>query len=279
MISDQNSLTVIALLAGPPQATELWTLRRLAAAGFTLRVLQAWRQRPPGELKRLRRLIASHGLSGTASRLVGSLLFGRYEQRQEHDRLGRLFDIDYLKTWWQKSGIPVEEVSYLNGSDSVETLRRLKPDFIVRVSGGVLKNVVFSAARIATVNIHHGVASRIRGMWSIPWGIVENRPDWIGATVHVIDAGIDTGPVLWCGHPQLAPGDTAVDLFFRAHLEAVEALVSGIRKLSDGFQPAHEAGPSQAVYRSAPGILACLKYLAVGRGKHARIILERAVRC
>jgi folate-dependent phosphoribosylglycinamide formyltransferase PurN len=56
-------------------------------------------------------------------------------------------------------------------------------------------------------------------------GIIEDRREWISATIHVVDEGIDTGTILWRGAPQLAPGDTAVMTCFRAHLEAVEALV------------------------------------------------------
>jgi hypothetical protein len=276
---DKKPLRVVALLAGKAGATELWTLRCLAAAGFSLHVVQARYSRKPGTLGHLRRLISSQGVFSTFSRSLGSLLFRGFEHSWRQKEFDLLFDIDYLQSWWERAGIPVEDVPYLNHEHTVKVLSRLQADFIVRVSGGVLREKVFSTARVAALNIHHGVASQIRGMWSIPWAIVEGRPEWIGATVHIIDAGIDTGAVLWCGSPQLAPGDTAIDLFFRAHLEAVEALVSCIQKLSHGFQPVREAGVSQAVYRSAPGILTCLKYLAVGRGKHARITIEKAIRC
>jgi hypothetical protein len=276
---EEQRLQVVALLAGPPGATELWTLHRLAAAGFSLRVVQArFSRKPVGTLDLLRRRTSSLGLFGTISRVLGSLLLRQSESRRSQE-LNLLFDGDHLQSWWEQAKIHVEQVPYLNHEDTANVLSRWQTDFIVRVSGGILSEAVFSAARVAALNIHHGVASQIRGMWSIPWGIVEGRSDWIGATVHIIDAGIDTGAVLWCGSPQLAPGDSAVDLFFRTHLEAVEALISSIRKLDSGWQPAPEAAASNAVYRSAPGLPACLKYLALGRGKRARIILERAFRC
>jgi methionyl-tRNA formyltransferase len=134
---------------------------------------------------------------------------------------------------------------------------------MVRVSGGVLKREIFSLARIVTLNIHHGLAPRIRGMWSIPWGIVEGRHDWIGATVHEIDEGIDTGRILWRGAPQLAPGDTGTTLLFRVHLEAVDALVTAIRHYATGATPPSWplGNNEQSVYRSASGIWAWMRYL------------------
>lgn len=279
MSADQKPLTVVALLAGPPGPAELWTLRRLAAAGFSPRVVQARRLRKPGTLKHLQRIIARQGVLGAISRILGSLLFGRCEEVHRMKELGRLFGIADLTLWWESSGLPTESVPYLNHPDTARVLCRLQADLLVRVSGGVLGKEVFSAARIAALNIHHGVASRIRGMWSIPWGIIEGRPDWIGATVHIIDDGIDTGPVLWCGSPQLAAGDTGVDLFFRAHVEAVEALVVCIRQLATGWQPVQEAFRCNPDYRSAPGVLAWMKYLALARGARARVTLERSLRC
>lgn len=167
----------------------------------------------------------------------------------------------------------------LNHPETVSLLREFNPDFLVRVSGGILRKEVFSVARIAALNIHHGIAPQIRGMWSIPWALLEERADWIGATVHVIDAGIDTGAVIWSGGPQLAPGDQAVDLFFRSHLEAVESLVAGIRRFAEGWRPQSPPPPQASEYRTAPGLLEWFRYLMMGRGRRARILLERGVLC
>lgn len=279
MRKEKNLMTVVALLDGPPGPAELWTLRRLAEAEFSLRVVQARSSRKAGTLKHLRRIFARQGVVGGASRILGSLLFGRHEDRVRMREFRRLFGIGDLTSWWGASGLPIESVSYLNHPDTVRVLSRLQADFIVRVSGGVLGKDVFSASRIAAINIHHGVASKIRGMWSIPWGIVEGRPDWIGATVHIIDDGIDTGPILWCGSPQMAAGDTAIDLFFRAHVEAVEAMVVCIQQLADGWKPARKVSLCNPVYRSAPGVFAWIEYLALGKGARARITLERSIRC
>ncbi len=173
------------------------------------------------------------------------------------------------------------KVRTLNHAEAHAALSALSPDLMVRLSGGVLKPLILSLARIAALNIHHGQAPLIRGMWSIPWGIVEGRRDWIGATVHVIDDGIDTGPILWRGSPQLAPGDTNVDLLFRAHLEAAEALARILDAYARGDFPSPwmPAAGVSSTYRSAAGLREWMRFLYLDQGRRSRVLIERGIEC
>ncbi len=276
----ERRLRVVALLVGEPQATELWTLKNLAATGCELRVVRALKASGLSTTERLKRLARQHGVVGLISRLVGSKLITPRQERKELRRLDLLFDGEELRKWYLASGIKPIDVTHLNHADARSAIAQLQPDIIVRVTGGVLGRGTFSLARITTLNIHHGVAPRIRGMCSIQWGIIEGRGDWIGATVHEIDDGIDTGRVLWRGRPQLAPGDTGTTLFFRAHLEAVEQLVRVIREYAAGKTPEswryEDHGRSD--YRSAVGVGGWLRYLYLGAGKRAPVIFEKAWR-
>ncbi len=277
-----GALTLVALLVGEPGPLELYTLEKLGAVCSTLHVVRGERASDIAPAKRLRRLVRDHGISGVLSRLAGRLLIGNREARRQRALLDRLFDGEHLRAWWKRSGARPIAVPSLNHADARAAIAALSPDIIVRVSGGILKRGTFSLARLATLNIHHGRACAIRGMWSIPWGIIEGRREWIGATVHVIDDGIDTGQTLWCGAPQIAPGDTGDTLFFRAHLQAVSALIDLLHQYRRGETPlpwTSADASSEAVYRSAPGMGAWCRYLYLGRGKRAPVILEAAVRC
>ena len=274
-------LRVAALILGEPHGPELWTLRRIHAGPWDLHVVQAVGTRVTPRLKRARSLIHEYGLIRTASRVIGNRLIGSREEGRKRRILDELFDVRDLREWWAGSGVEPIIVPGLNHEEARQALTRIAPDLVVRASGGILKPHIFSLARLATLNLHHGQAPAIRGMWSIPWGIIESRRDWIGATVHVIDAGIDTGAVLWRGSPQLAPGDTDALLHFRAHLEAVEALVGIIGCYARGEAPRVLAPPERdaSTYRTAPGLAAWLRLLVLGRGRRARVLVERGITC
>lgn len=155
------------------------------------------------------------------------------------------------------------------------------PDIILRVSGGIFKSHIFNQAKLAALNIHHGQAPLIRGVSSIVSGIIKDKRDWIGATIHLADEGIDTGAILWRGAPQLSAGHTAATRCFRAHLEAVAVLPRLLERYARGEKPARWPTPAAeaSTYRSTPGLGAWLKFLLFGRGRHPGFLIDRAVQC
>jgi hypothetical protein len=275
-----HPLRVVALTVGEPHAAELWTLHRLSSLGVRLSVVQAEHAFTVGARKRLMRLVRTQGVIAATSRTVGSRVFADLVERRASAQLDALFDADHLKGWWRACGIDRVTVPHLNDPVGRASIADLRPDILVRVSGGILTREIFELARLVTLNIHHGLAPEIRGMWSMHWAIIEGRPGWIGATVHRIDAGIDTGPIFWRGSPQIAPGDTATTLFFRAHLQAVDALGRVIAAYASGETPEvwRPRGSVESAYRSGPGVIAWLRFLLRGAGRWSTVTFERAVR-
>ena len=44
--------------------------------------------------------------------------------------------------------------------------------------------------------MHAGITPRYRGVHGGYWALAEHHPDWVGTTIHLVDAGIDTGGIL-----------------------------------------------------------------------------------
>jgi folate-dependent phosphoribosylglycinamide formyltransferase PurN len=132
---------------------------------------------------------------------------------------------------------PVQYVQTVNGGDAVHMLGALQPDIIIQAGAGILRPRIFTLARLATLNLHHGIAPLIRGMHSIYWALWEGRPEWLGATVHCIDAGIDTGQVLaYAPVTPCIPGEDYPSLYVRATQEGVARLVEVLTRLEAGEQ-------------------------------------------
>lgn len=72
------------------------------------------------------------------------------------------------------------------------------------------------------VNLHMGVAPYYRGNSTNFWPLWERKPEFVGATIHLLTRGLDSGPILFHALPAAAPTDP-----FRLGMEAVRAAIDG----------------------------------------------------
>lgn len=140
-------------------------------------------------------------------------------------------------------------VPRINGPETASLIQSLGLDVLVP-STGIVKEPLLSAAPLGCLNAHHGWLPAIRGMWSPLHAIAENRPDWIGVTVHRMDAGIDTGPILARVRPEFSKEDTHETLWVRLDLAAADLLCEVVARLAAGSFPPSPNPPTEGVYRS-----------------------------
>jgi hypothetical protein len=91
-------------------------------------------------------------------------------------------------------GFPVAICANQNAPDAVERLREWSPDLIIFTGGNILRQPLLQMPRLGVLNVHLGLLPEVRGMSSPEWSLLKDVP--IGVTVHFMDAGIDTGPIL-----------------------------------------------------------------------------------
>ena len=74
---------------------------------------------------------------------------------------------------------------------------RLENVRLIVVAGSrIIKPPVVARFPGRLVNFHSGLLPHYRGPYSEFWAMYQHRPDLIGCSVHLIDEGIDTGPLL-----------------------------------------------------------------------------------
>ena len=83
-----------------------------------------------------------------------------------------------------------------NSTLTVETLRSLRPDLVVLAQVGLLGPEMLAIPRLGTLNGHPGWLPYYRGLDCGKWAIAENEPHRLGASVHWVDQGVDTGPII-----------------------------------------------------------------------------------
>jgi folate-dependent phosphoribosylglycinamide formyltransferase PurN len=91
-------------------------------------------------------------------------------------------------------GFPVAVCHNQNSPKSIARLKEWSPDLIIFTGGNILRNELLRLPRLGVLNVHLGLLPEIRGMSSPEWSLLKQVP--AGITIHSMDCGIDTGPIL-----------------------------------------------------------------------------------
>ena len=198
-------------------------------------------------LWRARRFGVAHTLGIVTSYPLQLFITQRYEQ--ELDEGYRALHRPLAKLQPEKAVY----VDTVNGPDAVEAISRLEPDVVIQVKAGILRRQVFEIARIGTLNLHPGIAPLIKGQEPGYWALWEQKREWMGATLHYIDEGIDTGPALaYAPVIPRYPGERLPSLYVRTIERGVECLVEALCRLERGDRWTIPPPQGERVYRTIP---------------------------
>ncbi|HZM91943.1 MAG TPA: formyltransferase family protein [Vicinamibacterales bacterium] len=92
------------------------------------------------------------------------------------------------------SHLPIIRTGSRESAETLDALRAVMPDLLVLAGVGIVRRPILNTARIATLNAHMGILPGARGMNVGEWSRLLGLP--MGCTVHVVDEGVDTGPIL-----------------------------------------------------------------------------------
>ncbi len=129
--------------------------------------------------------------------------------------------------------LPTKDIRYgdVNSAETEQFLRELEPDLIITSGCPILKPNIFTIPRLATLNVHWGIAPAYRGNDTLFWPLAQGDYSNIGVTIHQIDEGIDTGPILAQAYPDLAPDDTEATVYAKCAELGSQALGSAIARI------------------------------------------------
>jgi len=145
-------------------------------------------------------------------------------------------------------GFRLTVVKDQNDAKSQETLRAARPDVVAFTGGGLIRRALLDLPTIGVLNCHMGLLPRFRGMDVVEWPVAEydldnpppeaGPPPELGLTLHLMDRGVDTGPILLKRRMEIRPDDTFGSIRIRIEPETVEMMMEAIRGLRDGtLQP------------------------------------------
>jgi len=88
-------------------------------------------------------------------------------------------------------------VPSVNSKECINFLQKENPDLIIVNGTRIISKKVLNCIDTTFVNTHVGITPKYRGVHGGYWALANNDKKNCGVTVHLVDAGIDTGGVLF----------------------------------------------------------------------------------
>jgi methionyl-tRNA formyltransferase len=143
----------------------------------------------------------------------------------------------------EELGLRILQPESLRDPQAVAELRELAPDVIVVVAyGQILRSDVLAIPPRGVLNVHPSLLPRWRGASPIPAAILAGD-ERTGVTIMLMDAGMDSGPVLSQKALAISDDDTAASLSERLAEAGAKLLAETLpRWLAGEIEPAPQDG-------------------------------------
>lgn len=160
-----------------------------------------------------------------------ALLHARYDLVAVYTRedqpagRGQRLEASPVKRYALEQGLSLRQPKTLRNPDEQAALSDLAPDLIVVAAYGlILPQAVLGIPRKGCVNVHGSLLPRHRGASPIAAAILAGDAE-AGVSIMLMDAGVDTGPVLSTRGLPIAPEDTTGSLTMKLAGLGAELLV------------------------------------------------------
>jgi methionyl-tRNA formyltransferase len=163
---------------------------------------------------------------------AGHDLVGVLTQPDRPKGRGRQIAASPVKTAALAHGIPVSQPLSLKDEAGRAELVSWRPDVLVVVAYGlILPRAALDVPRLGCLNIHASLLPRWRGAAPIQRAILAGDAT-TGVTIMLMDAGLDTGPMLLKKSTTLAAEDTGGSLHDRLSALGASAILEALAKLA-----------------------------------------------
>ena len=157
-----------------------------------------------------------------------------YTQPDKPKGRGKEVQMTPVKELALKHDIPVYQPRRIKEAEEVEKLRQIPADiFVVAAFGQIVSQEILDIPKYGCVNIHASLLPKYRGAAPIQWAVIDGE-EKTGVTIMQMNAGIDTGDILYTKEYVLEPKETGASLFDKLMVLGAEAIVEALPLLEMG---------------------------------------------
>lgn len=144
---------------------------------------------------------------------------------------GKTLQVTPVKAFALEKGIQVLQPVRIKRPESVAELAAIPADvYVVAAFGQILSQEILDLPKYGCVNIHASLLPKYRGAAPIQWAIL-NGEDKTGVTIMQMDAGVDTGDMLFRKEVKIEETDTAATLEDKLARAGAELIVPALEAI------------------------------------------------
>lgn len=182
----------------------------------------------------------------------GHVVVGVVTQPDRPAGRGRAVAFSPVKQEALEEGIPVLQPERARGDEFMAELRALDPEISVVVAyGQILRPEVLALPPRGSINIHASLLPQLRGAAPVQWAIVRGH-ETSGVTIMRMEAGLDSGPIVFQVPEPISPGESGVELGGRLAETGAAALIEALALMEAGA--ASETPQDHALATYAPKV-------------------------
>jgi len=118
----------------------------------------------------------------------------------------------------------------LNSSDTADALERQGVDVVLVYGTDLIKPPLIERFAHRMINMHLGLSPYYRGTATNFYPLLNEEPEFVGATIHLIDPGIDSGAILHHARPEIVADDMPHTVGCKAILAGIEKVVQSLHE-------------------------------------------------
>lgn len=213
--------------------------------------------------------------SGALEALIeaGHEITAVYTQPDKPKGRGKEVQMTPVKLVALEKGIPVYQPRRIKETEEVARLKEIPADiFVVAAFGQILSQEILDIPKFGCVNIHASLLPKYRGAAPIQWAVIDGE-EKTGVTIMQMNAGCDTGDILYTKEYILDPKETGASLFDRLMVLGAEAIVEALPLIEAGkLTPVHQK-EEEATHAAK-----LTKHLGEMDFTKSAVVLERLIR-